>query len=302
MLDLPRLVILRAVAMHGGITAAARELSYSHSAVSQQLAVLEREVGVPLLERTGRSVRLTTAGAELVRSTEAILAAVERAEADVARSSHEPRGVVTIAAFASIARSVLPRALRRLAVDAPRLEVHVELHVPEEASVRLAARQVDAVLTDAFPGTDAPEAVGIHATPLATDRVHGYLPAGCDASDLAALREVPWVLEPVGAASRQWAQRVCRERGFEPRVAHVSSDILFHLRMAEAGLAAAFVPDLVAREAASALAPSAALPSGDRGILFLTRAGAEAHPSLVAVREAVRAELAASHADAARDA
>ncbi|WP_175414037.1 LysR family transcriptional regulator [Agrococcus sp. SGAir0287] len=291
MLDLPRLVILRAVQLHGGITAAARELQYSHSAVSQQLSVLEREVGVPLLERRGRTVGLTAAGIELVRSTEAILAAVERAEADLARSQREPRGVVTIAAFASIARSVLPLALRRLAVDAPHLEVHVELHVPEEAAVRLAARQVDAVLTDAFPGTEVPEADGIHATPLTSDRVRGYLPAGTDAADLAALREVPWVLEPVGAASRQWALRVCREQGFEPRIAHVSSDILFHLRMAEAGLAAAFVPDLVVREAASDAVWSDALPSGDRGILFLVRSGAEAHPALVAIRDAVRAAI-----------
>ena len=94
MLDLPRLVILRAVMLHGGITAAAREMQYSHSAVSQQLSVLEREVGVRLLERRGRTVGLTAAGMELVRSTEAILAAVERAEADLARSQREPRGVV----------------------------------------------------------------------------------------------------------------------------------------------------------------------------------------------------------------
>ncbi|MBK1656601.1 LysR family transcriptional regulator, partial [Allochromatium vinosum] len=88
------------------MTAAARELSYSHSAISQQLAQLEHETGVVLLERVGRGVQLTAAGEELVRNTHAIMAAVERAESDLATSHRHPRGILRVAAFATISRTV----------------------------------------------------------------------------------------------------------------------------------------------------------------------------------------------------
>jgi molybdate transport repressor ModE-like protein len=118
-LDLHRLVLLRAVAMHGSITAAARELAYSHSAISQQLALLERETGTVLLEKVGRTSRLTPVGLELVRNTEAVLAAMERAEAELAAAQEQARGIVTVAVFTSIGRIVLPAALQALAQTHP---------------------------------------------------------------------------------------------------------------------------------------------------------------------------------------
>jgi DNA-binding transcriptional LysR family regulator len=122
--------------------------------------------------------------------------------------------------------------------------------------------------------------------------VRGYLPEGKLDGSLEQLQAVPWVMEPRGAASTQWALRVCREIGFEPIIAHESSDVLFHLRMVEAGLAAAFLPDLVVREAGSLLVPSPHLPADQhRGILVLTRVGAERHPALEAIRNAVAQAL-----------
>lgn len=295
MLDLSRLVILRAVSIHGSMTAAARELSYSHSAISQQLAVLEREAGVALLERVGRSVQLTSAGRELVRNTDAILTAVETAETDLARSQREARGVMTIATFATLGRTVVPEALRRLADDFPRLSVRVELHTPEEAVVLLTLRQVDAVLTDSYPGTEVAAATGIHSTVLGEDPIRAYLPVGCPDRDLKTLRHVPWVMEPSDTASARWARRVCREQGFEPMVAHVSSDLLFHVRMVEAGLAAAFLPDMVVCEADNSITPSPDLPVGRRSIVFHSRTGAERHPALTAVRDSVETTLFELH-------
>lgn len=278
------------------MSAAARELNYSHSAISQQLALLEREVGVALLERVGRAVKLTPAGEDLVRNTEVILAAVERAESDLALAHERPQGVVTVAVFATIARSVMPAVLADLAERLPALDVRLRLCDPDDAVARLVARKVDAVITDAFPGTPGPAGVpgpggGIHSTLLGADPVRGYLPPGVDGAR-GDLHGVPWVMEPRETASAQWAMRVCRERGFEPHVVHESSDVLFHLRLVERGLAAAFLPDMVVREAGTALVPSSELPSDqERGIVFLSRAGAEERPALVAVREAVRARL-----------
>jgi molybdate transport repressor ModE-like protein len=289
-LDLNRLVMLRAVAMHGSITAAARELAYSHSAISQQLSLLERETGSALLEKVGRTARLTPVGLELVRNTEAVLAALERAEAELAAAQEQPRGVVSVAAFTSISRIVMPTALRRLAQTHPGIEVRLRRSDPQDSARQLVARQVDMVVTDTFPGTQVAPVGGIHASRVGSDPVRGYLP---DALADLPLDRIPWVMEPTEAASTQWALRVCRELGFEPRVEHVSSDMLFHLRMVEAGLAAAFVPALVVREAGSRLVPSDRLPANEhRDILVLTRLGAEAHPSYGAVRDAIADALA----------
>jgi len=288
MLDVHRLTLLREVKLHGSMSAAARELAYSHSAISQQLGVLEKETGVILLEKVGRNVKLTPAGEELVRNTEAILAAIERAEADLATSHQRAHGVVTVAAFATISRSVMPTAMAELARNFPGLDVRLRREEPETAVMQLMSRQVDAVVTDAFPGTQGAPDGGIHTTVIGQDPIRGYLPHGVDFEDFGQLRNARWVVEPLSAASTQWALRVCRERGIEPVIAHVSSDVLFHLRMVEHGLAAAFLPDMVVREAGSDVVPSSWLPSDQhRSIQFLVRAGSEDSVALVAVREAI---------------
>lgn len=288
MLDLHRLALLREVKLRGSITAAARELSYTHSAVSQQLTLLEHETGVVLLERVGRGVRLTAAGEELARNTEPILAAVERAEADLAASQRRPRGIIRVAAFATISRDILPRASAALARDAPELDVRIRLAEPEVAVAWLTARQIDVALTDAYPGTAQPMSAGIHVTTLGQDPVRVYLPDP-SIEELANVRDVPWVTEPIGSAATEWLLRVCRERGFEPVLAHESSDLLFHLRMVERGCAAAFIPDMVVREAGSALVESRWLLAGhQRTVHLLVRDGAETRPSIVAVHDAVK--------------
>ena len=292
MLDLNRLVMLRAVAMHGSITAAARELAYSHSAISQQLSLLERETGTVLLEKVGRTARLTPVGLELVRNTESVLAAMEHAETELAASHHQPRGIMTVAVYSSVARLVMPAALRTLMHEQPGLEVRLRRLDPQEAVLQLVARRVDAVIVDTFAGTQVAPAGVIDAAEIGRDPVRGYVPEFHRKATIEQMQEVPWVMEPADAPSTQWAMRVCREAGFEPRVVHESSDMLFHLRMVEAGLAAAFLPDLVVREARSRIATSPLLPvEDDRRILLLTRAGAAEHPAFRAVRIAVAAAL-----------
>ena len=288
MLDLHRLVLLRELKLRGSMTAAARELSYSHSAISQQLALLEKECGVVLLERVGRNVRLTAAGEELVRNTESILVAVERAESDLESFHGRPQGAVRVAAFATISRTILPDALSTLAEQYPDLDVRLQLADPETAVVRLTSRQVDVVLTDAYPGTKELASSGVHVTTLGEDAVRGYLPRADIEANLDTVRMVPWVMEPASSASTQWALRVCRERGFEPIVAHESTDLLFHLRLVERGVAAAFLPDMVLRESGSLLQPSSWLPTDQhRNIHFLVREGSESRPAIVAIRDAV---------------
>ena len=115
MLDLRRLRLLRELAHRGTIGAVASALDYSPSAVSQQLALLEKEAGVPLLERAGRNVRLTAAAQTLVGHTDALLARVEEAEADLQATAEQITGTVRVATFQSAGLFLLAPALRRLA-------------------------------------------------------------------------------------------------------------------------------------------------------------------------------------------
>src|SRR6476661_1146116 len=107
-LDVRRLRVLRELAERGTVAATAEALSFTPSAVSQQLAVLEREAGVTLLERDGRRLALTDAGRTLVAHADTVLAQLERAEAELASASEEVTGTLRVAAFSSYARSVLP--------------------------------------------------------------------------------------------------------------------------------------------------------------------------------------------------
>ena len=287
-LDLHRLVLLREIKLRGSMTAAARALSYSHSAISQQLSLLQREAGATLLERVGRNVRLTSVGEQLVRNTESILEAMEQAEAELAATHNRPHGTLRLAAFATISRAIVPGALSVLYRDHPNLEVYCELADPEDAASLLTSRQVDAVITDAFPGTSSRDGGGNDAVLLGTDTVRGYLPDPSYENDMELMRSVPWVMEPSVDASTQWALRMCRELGFEPRVVHVSTDLLFHLRLVESGHAAAFLPNMVVRESGSNLVPSSWLPTTrERGIHLLTRRGRASHPGVVALRSAL---------------
>jgi DNA-binding transcriptional LysR family regulator len=123
MLDLKRLRLLRELSARGTIGAVAEALSYSPSAVSQQLAQLEREAGVPLLERVGRNVRLTAAAQTLVTHTDALLARLEEAEADLQATAEQITGTLRVAAIQSAGLYLLAPALRRLKAEHPALRV-----------------------------------------------------------------------------------------------------------------------------------------------------------------------------------
>jgi molybdate transport repressor ModE-like protein len=292
MLDVHRLVLLREVRLRGSITAAARALSYTHSAVSQQLGLLEKEAGVPLLEKVGRGVRLTSAAEELVRHADDILAILERAEADLAASDTEVRGTLRLAAFTTISRTTVPGVIDTLGRGHPALNVRFRQVEPEAGLILLVSRRIDVLVADSYPGTSETVPADLHADLLTQEPVHAYLPAGAEVDTLDGLRRVRWVLEPSGTEAHAWARGLCREHGFDPDIAYESPDLLFHLRMVEAGLAGAFLPDLLLRGTDARLAPSTWLDTHQcRRISLICRTGAERRPSVVACREAFLAHL-----------
>lgn len=287
MLDVHRLVLLREVHVHGSITAAARALSYSHSAVSQQLGLLEREAGVPLLEKVGRGVRLTPAAQSLVRRAEDILAILERAESDLANSATAVRGTLRLAAFTTISRSVVPEVIATLQQQHPELDVRYQQAEPETGLPLLSSRRIDVLVADSYPGTSEAVPAELHADLLLRDPIRAYLPAGTEIGSVAELQRLRWVSYPAGAEAHAWARALCQRNGFEPDVAYESADLLFHLRLVRAGLAAAFLPDLLVGDLGAGPVPTSLIDTQQyRRISLMCRTGSEQRPSVVACREA----------------
>lgn len=290
MLDLNRLRILRELKRRGTLAAVARALSYSPSAISQQLAKLEAETGVALLEPIGRGVRLTAQAEILVSHTEVLLQRMEQAQADLATSLSEVGGTVRIAAFQTAAHALLPGVLDDLALGHPRLRVEVSEMEPEVSLPALIAREFDLVVGEQYPGHPHPPRNGLRLAELTCDRLRLALASGgqiARSMSLAELAGHAWVMEPSGSASRRWATALCRTFGFEPDVRYESADLLFHVRLVESGHAAAVLPDLV--WAGRPNLDLHELPGEPARTIFLaTRSGADHHPAITAVSEALR--------------
>jgi len=176
MLDMKRLRLLWELSARGTVAAVAEALNYSPSAVSQQLALLEREAGVPLLRKVGRTLELTAAGSTLVSETEELLAGLERAEAALHVSHAEVAGTVRLAVFQTALLAMMPAALKRLRAEHPRLRVEMVQHEPETALHDTWARGFDLVVAEQYPGHAAAHFVGLDREPLASDPIRLALP------------------------------------------------------------------------------------------------------------------------------
>ena len=285
MLDLRRLRLLRELKIRGTIAAVAEALSYSPSSVSQQLAILESEAGVPLLAKSGRRVQLTPQAEVLVAHTELLLERVELMESELVTSLTEVRGTVRLAVFQSAALGIIPQALTMLADEYPELRVEITQREPENALFEVWARDFDLVIAEQYPGHAAPRQPDLDRVALCRDELRLGVPAGRDIHSLADAGALPWVMEPRGTASRHWAEQVCRQAGFEPDVRFETADLQAHIRLIESGNAVALLPDLVwaGRE------PSVELVSLDgsptRTVFTSVREASRERPTILACRE-----------------
>lgn len=291
MYDLHRMRLLRELAHRGTLAAVARALDLSPSAVSQQLSLLAREVGEPLLEPAGRGVTLTPAAQILVTHTEAILSEMETARARVA-ARHDLTGTVRLATFQTAAHTFVPDAISRLHAQHPDLTIALSHISADEALPALRAGDFDAVLTEQYPGRLPPQTPGAEAVVLLTDPLQLAVPSGWDAGSLADLADAPWALEHAGSDPRGWAEGVCRGAGFAPRVVCESADVHLHVRLVEQGFAAAFLPGLALPDEPSFQVLPATMPAGGaamatptahRTIRLSRRAGSAADPALTAL-------------------
>jgi len=244
-LDLKRLRLLRELKIRGTITAVAEAYSYSPSSVSQQLALLETEAGVPLLTKSGRRVQLTPQAEVLVTHTTQLLERMELMETELVSSLTEVRGTVRLAVFQSAALGIIPQALTLLAAEYSALRVEITQREPENALFEVWAREFDLVIAEQYPGHAAPRQPDLDRVGLCEDELRLGVPAERGIRSIADASSLPWVMEPRGTASRHWAEQLCRQHGFEPDVRFETADLQAHIRLIESGNAVAILPDLV---------------------------------------------------------
>ncbi len=295
MLDLHRLRLLRELDARGTLGAVARALDYTPSAVSQQLAVLEREAGTKLVERAGRGVRLTDAARVLVRHADRLLAQVEAAEAELAALSGTLAGTVRLWGFQSSVLHLAIPASRRLPPEV-RLEIaEVEL---EEGVPALRLGAVDVVLGDEYALLPRPRTPDLEREALLQEGMRVVLPAG---HPLARLRRVPleqladagWAVSHTGTGHAEMLVRACRERGgFEPDVRHRSTDTIVLLELVRRAGAVTLLPELTLADPGSGVVVRPLTgPAMAREVFALTRPGSAARPAVAAVLAALRAEV-----------
>ncbi|MFJ6671931.1 LysR family transcriptional regulator [Actinosynnema sp. NPDC091369] len=289
MLDVRRLRLLRDLAHLGTIAAVARAHAYTPSAVSQQLAALQREAGVPLLEHTGRSVTLTPAATALVGHVETILAGLEAASATLAAARTGLSGTVRIGAFPSAVPILLPAALVALGRDHPALDLMVTELDPVDMPDALRDGRLDVALWHDYDIAPVEPDPGVDSVPLLDETVFLAVPAEgwADNGDpVGHARESAWVVGTPGTLCHTVAMRVCQAAGYTARVRHHADDFTAVLALVAAGLGVALVPELGATHppAGVRLVPL----DVHRRTRIAYRRGAGAHPATAACVAALR--------------
>src|SRR5689334_7388212 len=292
MLDVRRLRFLVELSHRGTIAAVAEALHMSPSGISQQLALLEREAGVPLLERIGRGVRLTEAGHRLAERGADILAALELAQAELRSGEEPPTGTCRVAAFGSAARALVP-ALLDCQQRHPGLRVELVESEPEVAVPALVSGEFDLVVSEEYPGTNPrlPRHINrevLGADPLELVAATSLLSGRDMVKEGAAL---PWALEPAGAASRAWAVQHCLGLGLSPTVQYESYDLDLLLLLVHQGAAASLLPRLVLPPQRETATLTRLETGWSRTLVSLARHARVGDPSVRAVRGALRGQF-----------
>jgi molybdate transport repressor ModE-like protein len=294
-IDVRRLRVLRALADHGTVAAAAQALHLTPSAVSQQLAALEREVGQPVVERRGRGLVLTGAGEVLLEHAHALFAQLERAEADVAAYGRGELGVVVVGAFPTALASIAAPAVEALAETHPRLSVRLLDVESPHCFAALAEERIDLAISMESASAPAPGDPRFARRPLLDDPLDAVLPighelAGRAAVALEALAGETWVGPTPGTSCLEVTLAGCAAAGFTPQLAHRTNDFTTLMTFVASGLGVALVPRLAQGQVPPGVAvvPLRGAPPARR-VFAATRRGGEARPIVAALLDALTA-------------
>jgi DNA-binding transcriptional LysR family regulator len=248
MLNVARLRVLKEVAYRGSFSGAAEALSYTQSAISQQIAALESEAGMALLERHPRGVSLTAAGQTLLGHAEGILARLEAADAALAAIAGLRGGRLRMASFPTAGATLMPLAIATFRSSYPGVELMLAEGEPEEIAPRLRAGEFDLALLFEFAGETFLHE-DMTRLELLEDPMHLALPrdhrlAGEQGLRLEDLAEEPWVQTSRMSPCARQVVRSCHTAGFEPNVSFESDDYQTVQGLVAAGVGVALIPEL----------------------------------------------------------
>jgi DNA-binding transcriptional LysR family regulator len=308
MLNVNRLRILREVAHRGSFSAAADALSYTQSAVSQQIAALEAETGMTLLERRPRGVSLTAAGQTLVGHAESVLADLNAAETALAAIKGLRGGRLRMASFPTAGATLMPLAIATFRARHPDVELTLAEGEPEQIAPRLRTGELDLALLfefDAAAGEPAPSGPAPTGTPgeltqvrLLRDPLYLALPRAHRLAErrrlrLEDLREEAWVQTSAASPCARYVVRCCHAAGFEPRVSFESDDYQTVQGLVAAGVGVALIPELALSVVRQDIAIRALSPEPPtRAVIAATAPRARllpAAPAMLSVLEEVAA-------------
>ncbi|MFJ2806008.1 LysR family transcriptional regulator [Kitasatospora sp. NPDC087271] len=299
MIDVQRLRVLRSVAEHGSFNRAAAALRLTPSAVSQQVAALERSLGAQVVARSTRGVTLTQAGQIMVGAAESVAAELEHAQRQVAELS-TGRTQLTVATFTSGGRLLLPAALTQLMAAHPRTVLHVREGEPEDTLPLVRQGAVDLALAYHF---DGPLPIGpalspsLEWTPLLEDPLHIVLPPGHrlanhDALDLAELAADPWVLGCL--KTEAYLRRYAEQAGFDPEIRGTTTDYFFARSLVAAGMGISLIPSVALTPKIPGLSAVPIKPPGPIRHIGVATIGGRARPHVRTLIHALR-EQAMQH-------
>src|SRR5487761_574715 len=261
------LVALRAVGTHGSVVAAAGALGFTPSAVSQQVKRLEKQTGVPLLERVGRGVMLTRHGRHLVEQGTRLLDDLEELQSGLHQQAGTVAGHVRLTAFSTAVRGLVAPALPPVLAAHPDLRVSLTEREPWDPVSLVASGQADLGVVHSWGDVPLP--------------VPGHLARTTLTRDLAG---EDWVGTPEGTICRQWLLRMYDGTGRLPRIAHVSMEFDSPLALVRAGLGIALIPRLGrAPLGPDLVAVPVADPVPSREIVALHRASMSDSPAIAAL-------------------
>jgi DNA-binding transcriptional LysR family regulator len=249
MLDVKRLRILREVAARGSFSAAAEALYLSQSAVSQQVATLEREVGMKLLERTREGTLPTDAGRVLVDHADAAIARLDEAERELAAIAGLEGGEVRIASFPSASATLLTMAVSDFVERHPKVRLSVTEAEPEESLPQLRAGEIDLALTFDYPARPGEEERDLERSLLLTESMHVALPSQHKLArranvNMGDLSDEVWLSGDAPSSCGDMLKAACNNAGFDPRVGFESDDYHVLQGFVAAGLGVTLLPDL----------------------------------------------------------
>lgn len=290
--NLTRLRMLCELRRLGTMGEVAEVLMMTHSAVSQQLAQLEKEVGYRLVEKAGRGVRLNDRGELLADYAAKMLALADEAQAAL-KDRRDVAGLLKVATFQSALVGLIPTLVKILDRDYPELSVEFVQFDVADGIAELLSHRVDVVIGEELPFAPTTDSPSLHREDLYAEPMVLAYPKGSTwfaAEDFAELESVPFLLNPAGTVAGYWERNFCLAQGFVPTVLVESPDPLLQLNLVSQGVGVALIPSLVLRSERGPLPGVDVyhLPGDPERVLFTAvRIGRENHPAIKALRRAL---------------